>query len=108
MTKPQPNQLPRYASLGEPELLFHPDRPSDTHKHPLDGLLKYGPFSRSLRQPVSDPIRLAVICPEGSFPKIRGLYAELQRPQQPRERMAYLRLSAHLGLNISDFPSHLR
>src|SRR5271166_804291 len=87
---PKSNQLPTYVSLGEPKLLFHPDRQGDTHKHPLEGLLRYGPFSRSLRQTVSDPIRIAVICPEGSFPRVRGLYAELQRNHRPRERKNYL------------------
>ena len=88
--QPKPNQLPVYIPLGEPELLFHPDRPNDTHRHPLEGLLKYGPFSRSLRQPVSDPIRIAVICPEGSFPKVRGLFGQLQVSHTPRERKNYL------------------
>lgn len=88
--QPRTNQLPVYASLGEPELLFHPDRPNDKHKHPLEGLLKYGPFSRSLRQPVSDPIRIAVICPEGSFPKVRTLFSQLEQLHKPRERRGYL------------------
>ena len=89
MTAPK-NVLPMYAPLGEPELLFHPERPNDTHQHPLEGLLKYGPFSRSLRQIVSDPIRLAVLCPEGSFPRVRDLFSQLERCQKPRERKNYL------------------
>ncbi len=87
--QPKRNQLPVYIPLGEPELLFHPDRPNDTHRHPLEGLLKYGPFSTSLREPVSDPIRIAVICPEGSFPKVRGLFGQLQVSHTPRERKNY-------------------
>ena len=89
MTPPK-NRLPVFGALEEPELLFHPDRPHDTHRHPLEGLLKFGPYSRSLRHAVPDPIRLAVLCPEGSFPKVRDLFDQLQRVHKPRERPAYL------------------
>ena len=58
--------LPRFPvhwHLGEPNLIFHPDRVEDKHPHPLLGLLQYGPFSRSVINCVMDPIRVAVMTP---------------------------------------------
>jgi hypothetical protein len=83
-------ELPAHGNLGEPLLLFHPDRLEDHSPHPLVGLTQYGPFSRSLINPVLDPIRLAVIAPHGEMERIRGFVAEFERQHQPRERKVYL------------------
>lgn len=82
--------LPSYELVPEPALLFHPDRDSDTDVHPLRGLLAYGPYSRKMPLSAPDPVRIAIICPERSLAKIKGLLSELQLRQVPRERKNYL------------------
>ena len=82
--------LPAHFCLHEPELLFHPDRPDDKHRHPLVGLLQHGPFSRSLVNCVIDPIRVAFIVPWGESGKMLGLLKELEARHTPRERHQYL------------------
>lgn len=88
---PASPDLPAQISLPEPELLFHPARLDDTSKHPLEGLLKFGPFSRSTLSPIVDPIRVAIIAPAGQLPTAQGLIRELEQQHQPRERRDYLR-----------------
>lgn len=86
----QPFQLPAHQLIGEPELLFHPDRQEDRHTHPLTGLVQFGPFSRSLLQAFSDPIRLAVISPADMEPQVAKLLTEMEQRHAPRERRQYL------------------
>ncbi len=83
-------ELPAHSFLGEPELLFHPDRPQDRSAHPLLGLLQHGPFSRSLVNPVIDPIRLGVIAPAGELPRVSDFVAQFDDKHPPRERRQYL------------------
>jgi hypothetical protein len=82
--------FPVHWHLGEPGLLFHPERPDDTHVHPLLGLVQYGPYSRSLVNCVIDPIRVAVIAPQKDVSKVTHLLSELEQVHQPRERKQYL------------------
>lgn len=76
--------------LPEPELLFHPDRPQEIEVHPLRGLLRFGPYSRSLIQSVVDPIRVGIVAPSGGAIIIQRLLEELGRHHFPKERKAYL------------------
>ncbi len=84
------SQLPAFKLLPEPELAFHPERAEDRHKHPLLGLISFGPFSRSLVGGVFDPIRIAMIVPNGMTKQIDGLLAEMERQHWPKERKQYL------------------
>lgn len=84
------NLLPSYRSLPEPALLFHPDRPGDTHIHPLAGLRQFGPYSRSHNFKLRDPIHIAVLCPSGTLPKVSQLFSQLRSAQKPLERAQYL------------------
>jgi hypothetical protein len=61
--KPEEYLFPSYDLIDEPDLSFHPDRQVDKSKHPLIGLMKFGPYSRSLINHVVDPIRIASIFP---------------------------------------------
>lgn len=83
-------QLPTHGLLQEPDLAFHPERIEDSDNHPLRGLARFGPYSRSLINHVVDPIRMASIVPSGSSHIIRRLLAELEQTHKPRERPAYL------------------
>jgi hypothetical protein len=84
------NRLPNYAPLPEPLLSFHPERREDSHIHPLAGLLKFGPYSRGVQLSAPDPIRLAVICPEGRLATVHNLISQLQHRHEPKERRHYL------------------
>src|SRR5205823_5341166 len=85
-----PHLLPAFQPLLEPYLAFHPDRPEDRHMHPLEGLIHFGPFSRSLAYHIYDPIRVALICPFGATTDVDRLLHELQGQHAPRERLQYL------------------
>ena len=84
------SQIADHVELDEPELLFHPDRAQETEVHPLRGLLRFGPYSRSLLQSVVDPIRIGIIAPFGGAAVVQRLLEELGRQQFPKERKAYL------------------
>src|SRR5258708_34723102 len=89
-TAAKPYTLPGHLVLPEPRLRFGGD-PRDAHDvHPLRGLIHHGPFSRDKLSAVSDPIRLAVIAPQGSVKRIADLIHELHQSHQPRERRNYL------------------
>lgn len=86
----KPFTLPGHKNIQEPELLFHPDRQQDRNTHPLIGLLRFGPFSRSLVNPVLDPIRVATIFPNGLRSRVNNLFREFEQRHFPRERKNYL------------------
>ncbi len=83
-------RLPAHQYLPEPELAFHPERREDRDVHPLRGLVRFGPFSRSLVNHVLDPIRVAMIAPPGSLTEVDRLISELEARHLPRERREYL------------------
>jgi len=90
MTTTTPDILPAFHAVKEPPLLFHPDRANDTDVHPLRGLRRFGPYSRSHSFKLRDPIQLGVLCPSGTLPKVVGLFKELCSTHRPRERRQYL------------------
>lgn len=83
-------QLPAHQQIAEPSLKFHPDRPEDIHAHPLEGLRRFGPYSRKVFGAVADPIRVAVVAPADGVNAAKALVAELERRYPPKERRAYL------------------
>lgn len=84
------SRLPGHAFIAEPSLQYHPERRDDVHIHPLKGLIRFGPYSRSVFGAVPDPIRLAVIAPPDGMAGIKKLLSELEGAHQPKERRAYL------------------
>lgn len=82
-------QFPAHALLQEPALLFHPER-EELDLHPLQGLIRFGPYSRSLLHGVIDPIRVAIVAPHGETGTVQGLLQELENSHQPKERRNYL------------------
>lgn len=72
----------------EPELLFHPDRPTDRDVHPLRGLQKFGPFSNAFF--TSNPIQIATIAPFGESRRLFSFMRELDQEYRPKERPDYL------------------
>ncbi|MDO9028605.1 MAG: hypothetical protein Q7U68_07090, partial [Candidatus Roizmanbacteria bacterium] len=87
---PKDYLFPTYTIVEEPDLSFHPERQEDKSKHPLIGLVNFGPYSRSLINHVVDPIRIASIFPYGQNNVIKGILSELESRQRPQERQNYL------------------
>lgn len=81
------SQLQHHVRLPEPNLLFHPDRPSDRDIHPLRGLARFGPYS-SMFTP--SPIRVATLAPSGESQRLFEFLRELNQPARPQERTEYL------------------
>ena len=80
-------QINPHVSLPEPLLAFHPERTSDQGRHPLRGLLDYGPYSAGF---VPDPIRIATLAPHGESQRIFDFIKNLNSVFDPRERRDYL------------------
>src|SRR5687768_6825998 len=108
MTTSRVPALPAHGRLREPNLTFHPDRREDVSTHPLEGLLNFGPYSRSLLSDVLDPIRIATIGPAAKSRAIERLIRELSERQKARERQAYLPdfpgFNAVFGVRIVSVP----
>jgi hypothetical protein len=84
-----PFVMPGHSCIPEPDLLFGPDSTS-VDSHPLHGLNRFGPFSKSLLGAVNDPIRIAIIGPTDAVRPVQELLAELEQWHNPSERYAYL------------------
>jgi hypothetical protein len=114
MSPNAPNILPAFRTVNEPALVFHPDRAQDSDVHPLRGLKRFGPYSRSHNFKLRDPISVGILCPSGSLPKVAQLFKELNLVQSPRERLAYLvefdgfSKIFGLGLDCPTFPQDER
>ncbi len=106
---PDVAKFPAFAVASEPRLAFHPERREDSHLHPLRGLIQFGPYSRSLVNTVLDPIRVAVIAPQGWMRGVDRFLAEFEQRHKPRERKQYLPefpgFSSIFGLRIVSDPS---
>jgi len=79
--------LPPHCCIPEPQIIFHPERVEDRDIHPLKGLYKFGPYSRSQINHVIDPIRLAVIAPCGDMDNVGALIDELSKQHSPKEEL---------------------
>lgn len=78
------SELGGYSAIPEPELRFAGDK---LGKHPLAGLIQYGPYG--LRYAAPSSLRFAMLAPERDVSKLRGLVAEMQRPAKPKEATNY-------------------
>ncbi len=96
--------LPAHRWLGEPMLRFNPKEPGEQHRNPLEGLRRFGPYSRNVLSPVMDPVRVAVIAPCGESARPRAVLTELTQPatavDQPRYRPDYPGFRSAFSLNI--------
>ena len=96
-------QLPNSILLPEPNLSFHPDRHEESDIHPLRGLVRFGPYSKSMA--LLDPIRVATIAPDGQSNRLFSFLRELKMVHKPRERKEYLPdwigFSEVFGVNVA-------
>jgi len=78
------SELGGYINLPEPELMF---ANNSTHKHPLLGLIKNGPYG--LRFGAPSCLRFALLAPRGEMEKLTNLVEEFNRSAKPREATNY-------------------
>ena len=86
----KPYNLPGHVVLREPALRFGSTDPKAVDPHPLQGLLRFGPFTRNKLAAIVDPIRVAIIAPSDQVRRVEQLLREMQQAQSPRERRDYL------------------
>ena len=77
-------ELSGYTTLPEPNLLFAGNH---TGKHPLLGLINYGPYGPKLGAPAT--LRFALLAPSNDMSKLAGLVDEFKRAAKPREATNY-------------------
>jgi hypothetical protein len=85
----EPFRLPGHIILPEPQLRFGSNDARDVDIHPMEGLIRFGPYSQGKLLPVANPIRVGMIVPAGLEEALVGQMRELDQPHQPRERKAY-------------------
>jgi len=78
------SQLSGYTTLPEPDLMFVG---GNIHKHPLMGLLQFGPYGLSFGAPSS--LRFALLGPKLHIKKLKRLVGELEKFVKPREAKNY-------------------
>ena len=81
------SEIAQHIQLREPELVFHPERPSDRSTHPLRGLLQHGPYSQGI---IPAPIRAATIVPASGGKPLYSFIRQLDATFNPMERTDYL------------------
>jgi hypothetical protein len=86
----RPFRLPGHIVHPEPTLRFGSSAPRDIAIHPMEGLLRFGPYSRDKLSAVANPIRVAMIVPAGLDDRLLAQMRELEQHHAPRERKAYL------------------
>lgn len=83
-------RFPDFRVLEEPLLRFDPVDRTQTHIHPLRGLLQFGPYSSAIVGAVPDPIRCAAIGPAGEGAGLVAIIKDLEAELDPSERHQYL------------------
>lgn len=78
------SHLSGYTQLPEPDLVFADNK---IHKHPLMGLIKFGPFG--LKYKTLNNLRFAILAPKRDVEKINRLINELQKQAKPKEATKY-------------------
>ena len=78
------HQLSGYTQVPEPTLVFAEGK---IHKHPLMGLVQFGPFG--LKYGTPSQLRFALVAPKQDMGKLRGILEELQGIAKPKEARVY-------------------
>src|SRR6478609_2489975 len=73
-----------YSELPEPDFLFSGNQKS---KHPLLGLINYGPYC--LKFGVFSQLRFALLAPAKDIVRLKNLVEELKRSARPKEAVNY-------------------
>ena len=78
------SELPGFTSIPEPDLMF---AAGGLDKHPLRGLIEYGPYSARYGTPVA--VQFALVGPRANMGQLRKLALELVGNAKTREVPAY-------------------
>ncbi|WP_197952019.1 hypothetical protein [Bradyrhizobium glycinis] len=89
-TVTQPFRLPGHVVVPEPKLRFGSNDPQATDIHPMEGLIRFGPYSLGELSPVPNPIRVGMIVQAELEEALVRQMRELEQAHQPRERKQYL------------------
>lgn len=73
-----------FTKLPEPDLVFAGGR---TGKHPLQGLINYGPYGLKFGAP--SKLRFALLAPSKDMPKLKSVVEELKRSAKPKDAPDY-------------------
>lgn len=82
--RPTAQELAGYVPVEEPNLIF---AGGQLDRHPLRGLIAYGPFGLHLGIP--SKVRVALLAPKGRLGKLDGIVSELKRRAKPKEALNY-------------------
>lgn len=77
-------ELGGYTTVAEPDLVFHQGK---THKHPLTGLIDFGPYG--LKLGVLSKIRLAMVSPKQDQARLTKLISELSNSARVKDAPGY-------------------
>lgn len=91
-TSMRPGQLAPYTLLKEPLLLFSSADPSKVDEHPLQCLVKYGPYSKNSFASGADHVSVAIVGPDSDTGKAgrKHVLSNVKNPQQPSDRKDYI------------------
>lgn len=81
--------LSSHQKLLEPKLRFGSVAPKDTDIHPLRGLIKYGPYSKSWLARVPETVRIAFVGQAGMVKRLKALVEDFERKHQPVDQKDY-------------------
>jgi hypothetical protein len=84
------SKLPPYSLLDEPKLVFSASVLSDVDVHPLRGLLRYGPYSKSTFGEFTPTLRIATVGPESGWHQRGELMRVLKKQFEPTDRQEYV------------------
>jgi hypothetical protein len=89
---PKPSsKLPPYSPLHEPLLAFTSSTGAEgTDSHPLRGLLRHGPYSRTVLGRYTPTVRIATVGPVSSQRQVAGLISSLKEPHRATDRTDYV------------------
>lgn len=83
-------RLPGHVVIDEPALRFGSSSARDVDIHPMEGLIRFGPYSQGKLSAVSNPIRIGMIVPADLEESLVEQMRELDQTHSPRERKSYL------------------
>jgi hypothetical protein len=78
-TQSRAYRLPGHIVLQEPKLRFGSKDIRDVDIHPMEGLLRFGPYSKDKLSAVSNPIRIGMIAPAGQTDRLVKQMRELEQ-----------------------------
>ena len=83
-------EFPPYSLLDEPLLAFSPGDSRAKDLHPLRGLAKFGPFTKSVFSPFTPALRVATVGPANGWAYRGALMKTLQMSHDPTDRQEYV------------------